>query len=72
MDAPLTLNDVPDSFLAQFVRNKRNATDKEIIDAYLEQGEPSASHLQSSVDAQKFNTNYDTLKRTFRSTLIKP
>jgi len=33
----LTLNDIPNAFLGQFLKNKRNATDKEIIDAYLEQ-----------------------------------
>ncbi|KAG9295623.1 hypothetical protein G9A89_005316 [Geosiphon pyriformis] len=35
-------------------------------------GGPSASGLQSSVDAQKFNLNYAMLKTAFRSTLMKP
>ena len=37
MDPQLTLNDVPDLFIGSYVKKNRNATDEEIIKAYLEQ-----------------------------------
>ena len=37
MDPPLTLDDIPDLFIGSYVKKNRNATDGDIIKAYLEQ-----------------------------------
>ena len=34
---PLTLDDIPDSFIGSYYRKKRSATDDDIIKAYVEE-----------------------------------
>ena len=41
---PLTLYDIPDSFIGSYVKKNRSATDNDIIKAYLEEQGKQASN----------------------------